>query len=100
MATRLHSVKTPPLEVYCSVVARCMHYFKHIYASRLRNSGKAALASEFADVILNGGEITNGSSDDALRTMQLVYRIYCADSNWRSQYNLSCDTTERINEPN
>jgi predicted dehydrogenase len=56
--------------------------------------------NEFADAILSGGEISNGSSDDALKTMQLVYRIYCADPNWRSQYNLTCDITERINEPN
>jgi hypothetical protein len=29
---------------------------------------------------------------DALKTMQLVYRIYCADDVWKSTYSLSQDT--------
>lgn len=43
---------------------------------------------EFADIILDDKPITNGSSADALRTMHLVYRIYCADPDWRKTYNL------------
>ena len=42
----------------------------------------------FADAILNGKPILNGTSDDALRTMQLVYQIYYADTTWRETYNI------------
>lgn len=44
--------------------------------------------SEFADAILNGSEIVNGSGMDALKTMQLVYKIYCADPAWRDMWQL------------
>ena len=44
--------------------------------------------AEFADAILNGGEIANGSSLDALKTMELVYKIYCADPAWRKMWGL------------
>lgn len=44
--------------------------------------------AEFADAILRDGDITNGSADDALKTMQLVYRIYCADTDWREAWEL------------
>lgn len=54
---------------------------------------------EFADAILNGGGINNGSSDDALKTMQLVYRIYCADPAWREQHKLNWEITDQSNEP-
>ena len=42
----------------------------------------------FADAILNGRAVQSGSSQDALRTMQLVYKIYFADPDWRSTYNI------------
>ncbi|TAN59385.1 MAG: gfo/Idh/MocA family oxidoreductase, partial [Rhodospirillales bacterium] len=45
--------------------------------------------AEFADAVLSGGKIEAGSSQDAWNTMQLVYRIYCADSDWKSRWNLS-----------
>jgi len=32
--------------------------------------------------------VTSGSSDDALQTMKLVYRIYYADPIWRDTYNI------------
>jgi len=50
--------------------------------------------AEFADAILRGGEIVNGSADDALKTMQLVYEIYCADPRWREMWQLECDAQE------
>jgi len=28
---------------------------------------------------------------DALRTMELIYRIYCADPEWRERYHLTMD---------
>ncbi len=45
--------------------------------------------SEFADAVLNDTPIRNGNSEDALRTMHLVYRIYCADPAWRERWSLS-----------
>jgi predicted dehydrogenase len=44
--------------------------------------------AEFADAVQNDTAITNGSSDDALRTMQLVYKIYCADPQWKAMWGL------------
>jgi len=46
---------------------------------------------EFADAVLRGRPIENGSSLDALRTMQSVYRIYCADPEWRERFNISTE---------
>jgi len=43
---------------------------------------------DFADAILNKKPIIDGSSMEALETMRLVYRIYCADPEWRNKYNL------------
>jgi len=47
--------------------------------------------NEFADAIVADKRIVNGSSDDALKTMKLVYQIYCADQQWSAKYNLSDD---------
>jgi predicted dehydrogenase len=46
--------------------------------------------AEFADAVLRDGAIAAGSSADALATMQLVYRIYCADPQWKARWNLEC----------
>ena len=45
--------------------------------------------AEFAEAVNGKGPITNGSADDALKTMQLVYRIYCADESWRTRWDLA-----------
>ncbi|BAE48936.1 Gfo/Idh/MocA family protein [Paramagnetospirillum magneticum] len=45
--------------------------------------------AEFADAVLRGGAVVAGSSNDALETMRLVYRIYCADSAWKARWHLS-----------
>lgn len=45
----------------------------------------------FADAILTGAPIVHGSSLEALRTMHLVYRVYCADAAWRDRFGLSDD---------
>jgi predicted dehydrogenase len=47
--------------------------------------------AEFATAILNDAPITNGSAEDALKTMELVYQIYCADPDWKSKWGLSSD---------
>ena len=43
---------------------------------------------EFAHAILGNAPIASGSSADAFATMQLVYRIYCGDAEWRRRWNL------------
>lgn len=42
----------------------------------------------FTDCIICDKPIISGSSDDALQTMKLVYRIYYADPEWRAAYNI------------
>lgn len=49
---------------------------------------------EFIDAIIQNKPISNGSSEDAFRTMQLVYQIYCADKHWREKYNLRCEVPQ------
>jgi predicted dehydrogenase len=44
---------------------------------------------DFAEAILTNRVIDFGSSLEALKTMELVYRIYCADKEWSSRYNLT-----------
>src|SRR5204863_6546326 len=44
--------------------------------------------SEFADAVLNDKPITYGSSIEALKTMQLVFDIYCADRDWAQRYQI------------
>lgn len=44
--------------------------------------------SAFADSILNDKPIRSGNSEDALRTMQLVFKIYYADATWREIYDI------------
>lgn len=51
--------------------------------------------AEFASAILHDQPIVEGSGRDALRTMQLVYRIYCADPAWRVGYGLNDDVPDR-----
>lgn len=40
----------------------------------------------FTECVLRDQPVTNGSSREALQTMKLVYRIYHADPEWRTQY--------------
>lgn len=42
----------------------------------------------FAGAIAEGREVTDGSSEEALKTMELVYRIYCADGDWAARFGL------------
>ena len=43
---------------------------------------------EFADLIINDRPVINGSSYDALKVMELVYSIYCADPDWREKWGI------------
>jgi predicted dehydrogenase len=40
----------------------------------------------FSHSILSGQPVQSGTSEDALRTMKLVFKIYYADSTWRETY--------------
>ena len=42
----------------------------------------------FVNAIINNQKIQSGSSDDALRTMKLVYKIYHSDPDWREAYQI------------
>jgi predicted dehydrogenase len=44
--------------------------------------------AEFAATILEDKPVVEGSSAEALKTMHLVYRIYCADPKWKRQHGL------------
>lgn len=44
---------------------------------------------EFAEAIINNTPIKQGTSEDALKTMQLVFDIYCADPQWKTQWDIS-----------
>ena len=44
--------------------------------------------AEFAEACLTGSPVRAGSPTDALETMRLVYRIYCADPEWKTRWNL------------
>ena len=44
---------------------------------------------EFADCVLKKKPVLHGDSLEALKTMELIYRIYCADPAWNSKYRLS-----------
>lgn len=43
---------------------------------------------EFAESILNKRKIASGTSEDALQTMKLVYKIYHADKKWQKTYKI------------
>ncbi len=45
--------------------------------------------AEFVDAIRTNTPITSGSVEEALKTMELVYRIYCADPGWRERWRLT-----------
>lgn len=45
--------------------------------------------AEFTEAIVDNKPISHGSSTDALETMRLVYKIYCADPQWQARWNLS-----------
>ncbi len=44
--------------------------------------------NSFMDCVINDNQVQHGTSEDALRTMQLVYKIYYADPIWRKTYNI------------
>ena len=43
----------------------------------------------FIDCVINNKKITHGNSDDAFKTMKLVYKIYYQDVSWRKKYHIA-----------
>jgi predicted dehydrogenase len=43
---------------------------------------------EFVNCVINNRKVINGTSDDALQTMKLVYKIYYSDPSWRKKYDI------------
>jgi predicted dehydrogenase len=54
--------------------------------------------SDFADAVLNDKEIIYGSSLEALKTMELVFRIYGADPSWSQRYGIQAELPLTIHE--
>ena len=46
---------------------------------------------DFADCIIKNRPVEVGTSFDAYKTMELVYKIYVADPEWRDRYSISFD---------
>ena len=44
---------------------------------------------QFINCIIDNKNVVNGTSDDALQTMKLVYKIYYSDPSWRKKYGIS-----------
>jgi predicted dehydrogenase len=51
---------------------------------------------DFVECIINNQTIKSGSSLDAFKTMELVYRIYCADQKWKEKFNLKSYISEDL----
>lgn len=47
---------------------------------------------EFAELILRDEPVVNGTSADAERVMEMVFRIYHADEQWRAAFDISAPT--------
>ncbi|MBX7136630.1 MAG: Gfo/Idh/MocA family oxidoreductase [Oligoflexia bacterium] len=44
---------------------------------------------DFANCVLNNTAVSHGTAADAFKTMELVYKIYCADKEWSNRWGLS-----------
>lgn len=62
--------------------------FLEITNSYLEDNSWQFEIDEFADIIVNNKEVENGNSIDALKVMELLCNIYCADSSWRETFNI------------
>jgi predicted dehydrogenase len=53
-----------------------------------RDNSWADEIAEFASTLIEGKAVVEGSSLEALKTMHLVYKIYCSDPQWRRMHGL------------
>lgn len=51
---------------------------------------------DFVQHILKDEKVDGGSSWDALRTMEQVYRIYAADTEWKKRFDIETPDSERF----
>jgi predicted dehydrogenase len=63
--------------------------FKEVTRSFLDDRSWKREIDEFAELILRGEPVVNGSSSDAYRVMELVQRIYYADQKWRRKFRIA-----------
>jgi predicted dehydrogenase len=57
----------------------------------IKDNSWAEEINEFADAILSNKPIVSGSSLDALRTMEMVFKIYLADHEWANKFKIPTD---------
>jgi hypothetical protein len=62
--------------------------FLEITNSYLDDHSWQSEIDEFADVIINDQLVLNGNSSEALKAMELIYKIYCADSTWQEAFHI------------
>jgi predicted dehydrogenase len=62
--------------------------FHEITNSYLEDNSWRDEINEFADIIIQNKNVDNGNSSDALKVMEMVYRIYCADQAWKDTFNI------------
>ena len=62
--------------------------FTETTTSYLEDNSWRDEVDEFADAIVNDKPIESGTSTDALKVMELVYNIYCADQQWQQLFNI------------
>lgn len=62
--------------------------FNEMTTSYLDDNSWRDEVNEFADFILNDKPVINGNSHDALKVMEMVYRVYCADQKWKDTFHI------------
>jgi predicted dehydrogenase len=62
--------------------------FLEITNSYLDDNSWQREIDEFADIIVNDKVVENGNSSEALKVMELIYKIYCADGRWKDAFNI------------
>lgn len=43
---------------------------------------------EFVDIIINDRQVASGNSEEALKVMEMAYRIYYSDEQWRDKWSI------------
>jgi len=62
--------------------------FMEITNSYLEDYSWQREIDEFADVVIHDKPVENGNSCEALKVMELVYRVYCADRRWQEAFDI------------
>lgn len=62
--------------------------FYEITNSYLEDNSWRDEINEFADIIIQNKSVENGNSTDALKVMEMVCQIYCADQVWKNAFNI------------